>query len=307
MDDTLVIANSHWRVGLLPETGGAVGFGQARIGDAWVDLMRPTTPEHRGVPWDTASYPLFPYSNRIRHGTLLWDGEAYQLRRWGTEDFAMHGTAAEFPWEVTARGTDHACLEFDARGFYGVSWPWDFVARVTLSLDRERFTWRLELDNVDDEAFPAGVGHHPFFVRALRDATGAPLGAPAQLQINCDAEYALTNGMAEAAAGPVVANDDYRTLRDLGTAHVDTCLTARTSPIMATIDYAGAAAIDIEADDTLGHCVVYVPQGRDFFAVEPVSNANDGFTLRALGVDGHGVRVVEPGDRLAAEFSFTLR
>ena len=40
---------------------------------------------------------------------------------------------------------------------------------------------------------------------------------------------------------------------------------------------------------------------KDFLCVEPVSNANDGFNLCAAGIEGHGVRVVGPGDRLAGQ------
>jgi aldose 1-epimerase len=44
--------------------------------------------------------------------------------------------------------------------------------------------------------------------------------------------------------------------------------------------------------------VLFVPRGKDFFAVEPVSHANDGFNLLARGVPGSGVQVLEPGAAL---------
>jgi aldose 1-epimerase len=45
--------------------------------------------------------------------------------------------------------------------------------------------------------------------------------------------------------------------------------------------------------------VVYVPPGQDFFCVEPVSHVNDGFNLLDRGVAQTGVRILEPGERLA--------
>ena len=39
--------------------------------------------------------------------------------------------------------------------------------------------------------------------------------------------------------------------------------------------------------------------GQRFFALEPVSHANDGFNLLAAGVPDSGVRVLEPGETLA--------
>ncbi len=307
MNDTLTIENEHWRVGLVPENGGCVAFGQARVGDAWVDVLRPTPRDRLGERWATASFPLVPWSNRVRHGTLLWNGETYQLRRWGTDDFAMHGTAIEFPWEVVSRHACNTTIEFDARGYYGVNFPWDFVARTEFVLDGPRFTWRMSIENTDDEAFPAGLGHHPYFVRALASSDGALLGEEARLQVNCERAYVLTDGMADGSAGFIPLDLDFRTLRPLGTAFIDTCQTARIDPVVATIEYPDALTLDMEADDLFSHVVVYLPVGERFFAVEPVTNANDAFTLHAQGVPGVGVFAVEPGEMVTAEFSLVLR
>ena len=51
-------------------------------------------------------------------------------------------------------------------------------------------------------------------------------------------------------------------------------------------------AATITATEPFRHLVLYVPPGESFFAVEPVSNANDGFNLFARGIAGSGVRVL---------------
>jgi aldose 1-epimerase len=76
---------------------------------------------------------------------------------------------------------------------------------------------------------------------------------------------------------------------------------------LATIDYSGALSIDLEADDLFSHVAVYVPVGESFFAVEPVTNANDAFTLHDAGIPGSGIFVVEPGQTVEAEFAFVVR
>ena len=165
----------------------------------------------------------------------------------------------------------------------------------------------MEIENVDEESFPAGFGHHPYFVRSLSAGDGAALGEEALLQINCERAYLLENGMAGGPAGPLPPVADFRASRPLGTDFVDSCQTARSSPIAATIEYPEALIVDLEADDLLSHLVVYLPVGETFFAVEPVTNANDAFTLHALGVPGVGVLSVEPGETVSAEFSLVLR
>ncbi len=307
MRDIVVIENEHWRIGLVPGTGGAVAFGQARANDTWVDVLRPTPNDKLHLPSKTASFPLVPWSSRIRHGSLLWDGEAYALRKRMGEDFSIHGTAVEFDWEVVEREAHRVVLRFDARGYYGVNWPWDFVARFEYALDGAAFLWRMSIENVDDATFPAGIGHHPYFVRALTDQAGGALGSEAHLQINCEKGYELENGMAFDAAGPLPAHADFREMRELGSTHVDDCLTRRTSPLAASIEYPGVLAVDMKADDLLSHVVVYLPKGQEYFAVEPVSNAADGFTLHAKGVPDVGVFTVDPGATTTAEFTLTLR
>ena len=199
----VTLRNDTWQVGLLPENGGSVAFGRVLVTGVWVDLLRPTPEDRLGEWWDVASYPLIPWSNRIRHGMLLWDGEDHQLRRWGTEDFAMHGTAVEFPWRVVDLTPERAVFEFDSHGYFGVNFPWDFTARVEYALDGRRLNCRTTLANADKEEFPAGVGHHPYFVRSLTSPAGTPIGGDVRLQINCERAYPLTNGMADGPAGRI--------------------------------------------------------------------------------------------------------
>ena len=41
------------------------------------------------------------------------------------------------------------------------------------------------------------------------------------------------------------------------------------------------------------HVIVYSPEGENFFAVEPVTNANDGINLLAQGITNCGVVVLK--------------
>ena len=60
------------------------------------------------------------------------------------------------------------------------------------------------------------------------------------------------------------------------------------------------------ADESYGHVVVYIPVGKPFFAVEPVTNANDGFNLLAKAWRARGIFVLEPGQAGAATFRLTV-
>jgi aldose 1-epimerase len=59
-------------------------------------------------------------------------------------------------------------------------------------------------------------------------------------------------------------------------------------------------------DVIFSHLVVFTaPDGS--LAVEPVTHATDGFNLMARGVEGTGVKVLEPGEMVAGTVTLSVR
>jgi len=307
MADIVTLKNDFWNVGLIPAAGGSVAYGRVRIGGAWVDVLRPT-PENTAVAWgDTASFPLVPWSNRIANGLFSWAGRDYQLRSNFGDGTAIHGAGIEFPWNVAESTPTSAVLEFVSRDVYGVNFPWPFTARFCYALDGERFEWHMEITNDAHETFPAGLGHHPYFLRTLAGADGGPLGTEAHLQLNCTASYPVVECLPTGAPEPVSGRLDFTDMKPLGPEFMDGCFTGRTSSTLATIDYPGALTVDVEAGALLEHAVVYLPVDVPYFAVEPVTNANDGFNLEAAGKQGSGVFLVQPGETRSTSFTLVAQ
>jgi aldose 1-epimerase len=89
---------------------------------------------------------------------------------------------------------------------------------------------------------------------------------------------------------------------------VDDCLTGREPGAAVEFVYAESGTRIVHAmDDLYTHLVVYMPVGDSFIAVEPVTNANDGFNLCDQGQDGHGVLVLAPGAQAEAWSGYTLQ
>ena len=307
MTHIVTLKNDHWHVGLVPEAGGSVAFARVRLSTGWVDVLRPTPEEDLGTAVATASFPLAPWSNRVAAGRFTWAGRDYQLRVNFADGTAIHGTALEFPWNVAEATPTSVALEFVSREVYGVNFPWPFTARFDYALDGERFEWRMSITNDAHETFPAGLGHHPYFVRSLADASGAAVGTEAMLQLNCTQSYPAVQCLPTGAPQEVTGRLDFRQLRPIGTEFVDDCFTGRTSSTLATVEYPGALTIDVEAGALLEHAVVYLPQGENFWALEPVSNANNGFNLEVAGADGSGVFLVQPGETRSTSFTLVAQ
>lgn len=307
MTDMIALENDFWQVGLVPATGGSVAYTRAQVAGSWLEVLRPTPDDALDQVWETASFPLVPWSNRFFEGRFTWRDEDYQLRVNFKDGTAIHGTALEFPWRVTEATPTSAWFEFRSADFYGVNYPWAFSSKLGYELDGERFVWTMEITNDTDEPFPAGLGHHPFFLRELVDGQGNVVGGPAQLQLNCTRYYPGKGCIPFAGAEDLEPRVDFRQLRPLGEEFVDDCFTGRTSSIIATVEYPGALTLDMEAGALLEHAVVYIPQGLPIWALEAVTNANDGINLESRGIPGAGVFVLQPGETRSTSFTLVAQ
>ena len=295
----LVISSEAWRLGVLPGLGGCWSFGQIQVDGRWLDLVRPTPDEGLLDPEATSSFPLLPWSNRIREGVLEWGGERFQLVRNGADGSAIHGAVRQLPWHVASHTENAIDLRFSSSDAVGVNWPWRFSARQVFTLVEGGLVVMMSVTNDDDVAFPAGLGQHPYFQRRLGTED-------AVLTTDADAGYALEAGLALGAAGEVPARAEYRDGRPLGSEFVDDVLTnLGGTPARWRYPDVGVE-VSVVVDASFGHLVVYEPVGRDFFAVEPVTHVNGGFSLHARGVTGTGVAVVEPGATFEASFALNV-
>jgi len=238
-----------WRVGILPRSAGAIAYAKVLVDGVWRDLLRPTKGAQLDNPTACSSFPLIPWSNRVAEARLTFAGRTWQLPRTSPDGTAMHGSVLPFGFEVLERTQDSVRLRLDSRDVVGMGFPWAFSTELAVTLTDDGLSVTTTVTNVDVEAFPAGFGHHPYFVRSLTPDCGEP-----QLEIPVTAGYALESAMAVGEAGPVPTRADYSTLRPLGSRFVDDCLTGR-EPGPVRIVYPGARVdgsdveVRITADD----------------------------------------------------------
>ena len=95
----LTLRTGRLSVDLAPAAGGSV----ARFRCDESDILRPMAAAAiaSGKGNNAALYPLVPYSNRIRDGRLLFDGEVFQMAcNWPGVGHPMHGDGWAHPWDV---------------------------------------------------------------------------------------------------------------------------------------------------------------------------------------------------------------
>lgn len=277
-----------------PTIGGAIaGFRKRDF-----PLMRPTSPEalSEGLVRLTSSYPLIPYSNRIAEGRFAHEGVEHQIAlNFGEHPHSVHGNAWQRPWQVLDRTSTHCrlVLEHDADGEAAKEWPFAYRAEQIFDLDDQGFTLTLVLENRDTRSMPAGFGLHPFF----------PRHPNVRLQFFASQVYQTGPGSLPTDAVAVPEAWDYRSLRAVGEPQLDNCFRDWDGKARINFEEAGIG-LRIEAEPVFNHVVVYVPAGRDFFAVEPVSHMNNAVNRRDIA--DNGLRNLAPGERMTGSVRFAL-
>ena len=115
-------------------------------------------PEH---VLDMGSFPLVPYSNRIRGGRFLFRGREVKITpNMPPDPSPLHGQGWLAPWETLAAGDSSAELRF--RHEPG-EWPWRYEVRQLFELRDAALDVRLSCRNLSDEPMPCGLGQHPYF------------------------------------------------------------------------------------------------------------------------------------------------
>ena len=294
---TLTLVAGEAIAKIVPDVGGAIASFRWR----GRDILRPTPPDALagGDVRRLACYPLVPYSNRIANATLRHGGRDHALaRNFGDSPHAIHGVGWQRAWTTVAATSTNAqiALSHDAVGDHALAWPWPFRAMQTFALRADdrgaMLSARLAIGNTGAEAFPFGLGWHPFFPK------------PAGTTLAFDATRVWLNDVTQLPVERVAvpAEWQYASARPLGDVALDHVFEPSTGT--ATIAWPNAGlAVAIDADSALGRRIVYVPAGRDFLAFEPATHMTDAFNRAARGQAETGARLLPPG----AAFSCTMR
>jgi aldose 1-epimerase len=289
--DRVVLRCGRLTAELWPAVGGSLGAFHATLPDgSRLDLVRPA--ELAAVaasgPLAMGSFPLVPFSGRIREGRFAHGGTEVRLpRNFAPSRHAIHGQGWQQPWQLLEATPTRAMLEYRHDG--GV-WPFPYRARQIIALEESGLVMRMELTSTGDRPMPAGIGHHPYFPRT----PAARVVAAVEKMWMADAEVMPT--------ALVVPPPDRRL--DAGVVldrvALDNVFTGWTGRAEIAWPERGAG-LTVAAQPPLRFLVVYSPPGQDFFCVEPISHVPDAVNLAPAGVPDTGLVDLAPGETLAGE------
>ncbi len=290
---------------------GIADFSLKGPGGYFFPLMRRSAPDEPNAS-HLGSFFMAPWVNRIRAGRFGFEWREQVVKTNTADGMAQHGDVRKRAWKVVEQSATFAALEFDSRAFEDVNWPWSFVCRASYALAESPASLRIDLSlrNTDRTPFPAGCGHHPYFMRRLwNDSDDLHLRVPVR------GRYPLESGC---AIGPATADALTHHLRQsapLPAEPIDAVFTADPAqPNIAELHWpASSVKLRINASANMGHWVVYAPHEDPnrisplaFIAVEPQTQVNDAMNLASRGVEGTGTVVLVPGEMLETTCVFEL-
>lgn len=255
------------------------------LGDA--PVLRVTPAAQLTTARLSSCYALVPFSNRIGHAALVWQGTQHPLvRNNGDEPHAIHGVGWQRPWSVLDQDASSVMLSYEHAA--DASWPFAFDCSHTLRLKPGALEMTLALTNQSHQPAPAGLGWHPFFVK--RPGSHIAFQAAGRWEMGDDK---LPTG--RVASGGIDAHT--------ATVDVDHC-------------YDGWDGVVRLRDGVLHACVrsglsrlvVFTNASRDFVAIEPVSHVNNAVQLVAAGARAGdlGLATLQPGETMMAQMSIEV-
>jgi aldose 1-epimerase len=267
---------------------------EPRLGGCISGLWLGSTPVLRSGPADqlqsarqSGSYPLVPFSNRIAHASLVWQGTQHPLvRNNGDEPHAIHGVGWQRPWQVLEEDAQSVLLAYEHRA--DAAWPFGFDASQTIRVRDGVLELTLALTNQSDKPAPAGLGWHPFFVKRSRsrisfEATGRWEMGPDKL--------------------PTVRKAARGLDADCAFLDVDHCYDGWDG-----VAHLRDEQMHVRIRSNLSRLVVFTNDTRDHIAIEPVSHVNNAVHLYAAGGTANdlGLRILDAGQSMMAQMTLEV-
>ncbi len=242
----------------------------------------------------TGGIPLLhPWANRLagydyraagREVTLDPNSDLLHKEEHG---LPIHGAVwARLKWQVTDVRADRlaARLDWSDPALLAV-FPFHHRLEMTVALDPDGLTIETTLVAGSDGPVPVSFGFHPYFSLPGVPRAEWRLSLPAMRRLSLDDRQIPTGAKATFAAtdGPI------------GTTTFDDGF-ALTAPTATLAIEGGGRRIAVEFREGYPYAQVFVPPGRDFVALEPMTAPTNALA------SGDGLHLVAAGDRLRATF-----
>jgi aldose 1-epimerase len=211
----------------------------------------------------------------------------------GAHPHSLHGHGWQAPWRVEALSRDRVSLTFDHAPD---AWGWAYSAEQVFTMLEDGLQLTLSLHSRDDKPMPYSLGLHPYFPRR----PGSRIKATVQGMWLADdtmmpTEHVAATRLIDLGNGQTVAAAPF----------VDNTFTGWQSPAVILQPEVGLEiALQALANSAFLH--VFIPEGADFFCVEPTTAMPNAFN-RPESPELSGASVLAPGATVSLDMRLIVR
>jgi aldose 1-epimerase len=266
------------RLALRPDLGGCI----AGLWHGRTPVLRSTEPAELTGARLSGSYPLLPYSNRVGFRRFEWLGQAHTTAaNFDDNPHSVHGMGWLRAWTVLSQTADahqaeavlHLTHQPDAH------WPFAFEAWQTFTLTGDSLRVALRFKNLAPTAQPVGLGWHPYFPK--RDSSRLAIAVATRWDSDAVGLPTGTQPQAGGIHGTVAAFN------------LDNCFDGWQGPALF-----GDDGLSLQLTSSLDRLVVFTPNNKPYYCVEPVSHVSN--AIQMADPLAQGLRSVAPGDSTEA-------
>ncbi|MDR2902536.1 MAG: hypothetical protein LBU87_05465 [Lactobacillales bacterium] len=291
----IILENQFLKIGVLPECGASLSFFKYRKNEKWVDVLRPMNKKEPLDSNDASMFLMIPYCSRIRGGNFVYWGIIRKVpkNQYGVSD-PIHGDAWKSEFEIVSKSKEKIVLKMTHDKSAG--YPFSYEALVTYEIKKSEFSVMMEVLNKTTLPIPCGMGVHPFFVKTK------------DVELDYKTKMVWSNWSDPIFDKPYATPDawNFDGGRPLKNAVFDTCFGGFDGKGKIIYPEMGIT-VSIDAPDIFRHVVLYAPKGKDFFCLEPASNAANAFNLAGAGVVGTGIQSIGPNQSLTGKITFDIQ
>lgn len=267
------------RLALRPDLGGCI----AGLWHRDTPILRSTEPAALTASRPSGCYPLLPYSNRLAYRKFRWKGKDYTTQpNFDDSPHSVHGMGWQRPWEIVSSSVLEVVIKLVHPG--DADWPFPFEATQYFALTPDSMSVELVFTNTADIAQPVGLGWHPYFTKRARSRLHIELAS----RWDSDAAQLPVRKVAQPGIDSDVSHLDF-----------DNCFDGWRGPARIRDE-----KFSLQLSSSLDHLVVFTPQDRDYFCVEPVSHVSN--AIHMADPAAHGLRTVAPGESFEATMKLDI-
>lgn len=292
---TITLSSSCLKIEILPERGACITNALFSKNGNWLPFLRPTDILDSIKINNTALFPMVPFCNRIRGGNFVYFGITRKMaKNYPTISDPIHGDGWLAKWDVVASSSNAVTLRYQHKKENG-GFPFSYTAELQYSVAENTFSVHFSIKNDFALPMPCGFGVHPCFLKEKNTV------------LQFKAPVIWSNETDQIHGKPYLAAKEwiFEEGKALGKKPFDTCFGGFDG--VAKITYPDKdLSIKITADEQFGHLYLYAPARKNYFYVEPATNATDAFNLAFSGIAGTGIKSIGPFETAEGSLSFTL-